>query len=165
MNFRIGHGYDLHAIEESYGGVMSLGGLEIKANYNIIAHSDGDVILHAVCDSILGAIGASDIGQIFSDRNPQWSNCKSEKFLSETIIRMQKANYNIVNLDITYIGEIPKLSPHKESIREKIVNIISETTLIDISQINLKAKTSEKLGIIGQKQAIECHVVSLLASL
>ena len=160
---RIGHGYDLHRLEplppEGAGRPLVLGGVTLEHDKGPVGHSDGDAVLHAITDALLGAIGGPDIGQLFPDNDPRWEGAESEIFLRESAQRVEAAGMHIVNLDITVVCERPKISPHKEAICTRIAQLLK----IDRSQVNLKGKTHEKVDAVGEGRAIETHVVVLLA--
>jgi 2-C-methyl-D-erythritol 2,4-cyclodiphosphate synthase len=154
--FRIGHGFDLHRLEE--GRDLIVGGVKIEHDRGAAGHSDGDVVYHAVTDAILGAIGEPDIGQLFPDNDPQWKGADSKVFVAEADRKMREAGYVIGNLDVTVICQRPKLSPHKDTMRRNLAYLLG----CDESQVNLKGKTHEKVDAIGEGRAIGCHVVVLL---
>lgn len=145
---RSGLGFDLHKYESGNG--IILGGLKIDCDYKIIAHSDGDVLLHSIADSILGAAGLGDIGKYFSDQNETNKDIDSSKIIEFCLNELKNLNLEIYNIDSTIICELPKINPHREDILEKLSNILK----IPVSKIGLKATTSEKIGIIGSNKAI-----------
>jgi 2-C-methyl-D-erythritol 2,4-cyclodiphosphate synthase len=153
---RIGHGYDVHA----FGGdkPLILGGLVFKDHQGLIAHSDGDVLLHAICDSLLGAASLRDIGYHFPDTDKQYANANSLTLLSQVLLLLQTKNYKINNLDITVIAQTPIMSDHIENITDNICRTLS----INIEQCNVKATTTEHLGYIGRKEGIAVHCVCLI---
>lgn len=153
---RIGHGYDIHQFTEN--AELILGGIKIPYEYGVKAHSDGDVLIHAVCDAILGALALGDIGQYFPDTDPKNKNIDSRKMLNEIVQLMQKENYNLGNLDATIITEKPKLSPHINAMCKNL----SKDLQTDVTNINIKATTHEKQDAIGQGKAIAAHAVVLL---
>lgn len=159
---RIGHGYDLHRLEPmapaGAGRPFVLGGLRIDHDRGPVGHSDGDALLHAVTDAILGALAEPDIGQLFSDRDPKWDGADSTIFLAEAVRRMQARGLRLGNLDATVICERPKIGPVKESMRARLAELIG----VDASAINIKGKTHEKVDAVGEGRAIEVHVVALL---
>lgn len=154
--FRIGHGFDLHRLEP--GHALVVGGLKLDHDRGCDAHSDGDVIYHAVTDAILGALAQEDIGQLFPDNDPKWKAADSRIFVEEAVRRMREAGYAIGNLDVTVILQKPKLGPHKQTIRENLAGLLG----CDLSQVNLKGKTHEHVDALGENRAIACHVVALL---
>lgn len=164
--FRIGHGYDLHRLEPlapaGAGRPFILGGVMVDPTGNFgrgpVAHSDGDVLLHAITDALLGAIGQQDIGQLFPDNSPENDARDSSDFLLEAVRRVHAAGYRVGNLDCTVILERPKLSPHKSAIRSKLATWLS----VPQDMVNLKGKTHEKVDAVGESRAVEAHVVVLL---
>ena len=156
FNMRIGHGYDIHQLTS--GDHISLGGVEITCPYEIVAHSDGDVVIHAICDAMLGAAALGDIGQHFSDEDDANKNCDSKHFLQHIDSLIKKQGYKVGNIDVTIIAETPKLSPHIQNMRASLTTVLG----IELQQINIKATTNEKLDSIGANQAIACHAVLLL---
>eukprot|EP00262_Sarcandra_glabra_P011541 TRINITY_DN278_c0_g1_i3.p1 TRINITY_DN278_c0_g1~~TRINITY_DN278_c0_g1_i3.p1 ORF type:complete len:242 (-),score=26.63 TRINITY_DN278_c0_g1_i3:235-960(-) len=156
LPFRVGHGFDLHRLEP--GLPLIIGGIDIPHDRGCEAHSDGDVLLHCVVDAILGALGLPDIGQIFPDTDPKWGGAASSVFLKEAVKLMHEAGYELGNLDATLILQRPKLSPHKESIRTNLCELLGA----DPSVVNLKAKTHEKVDSLGENRSIAAHTVVLL---
>ncbi|KDP25383.1 hypothetical protein JCGZ_20539 [Jatropha curcas] len=156
LPFRVGHGFDLHRLEPGYP--LIIGGINVPHDRGCEAHSDGDVLLHCVVDAILGALGLPDIGQIFPDSDPKWKGAPSSVFIQEAVRLMHEAGYDIGNLDATLILQRPKLSPHKEAIRENLCKLLGA----DPSVINLKAKTHEKVDSLGENRSIAAHTVVLL---
>ncbi|XP_048320404.2 2-C-methyl-D-erythritol 2,4-cyclodiphosphate synthase, chloroplastic [Ziziphus jujuba] len=156
LPFRVGHGFDLHRLEPGYP--LIIGGINIPHERGCEAHSDGDVLLHCVVDAILGALGLPDIGQIFPDSDPKWKGAPSSVFIKEAVRLMHEAGYELGNLDATLILQRPKLSPHKEAIRANL----SELLGADLSVVNLKAKTHEKVDSLGENRSIAAHTVVLL---
>lgn len=159
---RIGHGYDLHRLEPiapaGAGRPFVLGGLRIDHDRGPVGHSDGDALLHAVTDAILGALAEPDIGQLFSDRDPRWDGADSTIFLAEAVRRMRARGLRIGNVDVTVICERPKIGPVKDSMRARL----SELLDTEVGAINIKGKTHEKVDAVGEGRAIEVHVVALL---
>lgn len=153
---RIGHGYDLHRLEP--GGKLIVGGVQLEHERGCVAHSDGDVLYHAVTDAVLGALGQDDIGQLFPDDDPRWRGAASDVFVAEATRRMAEAGYRIGNLDATVILSGPKLAPHKAAIRRNLANLLS----CDPAQVSVKGKTHEQVGALGRGEAIECHAVVAL---
>ena len=145
---RSGIGFDLHRYEDGEG--IIIGGFIIDCNYKIVAHSDGDVLLHSIADSILGATGSGDIGLFFSDQDQKNKNLDSRKIIDYCLDTLDKKNLEIFNIDTTIICEYPKINPW----REQILNKLSEILKISVSKIGLKATTSEQIGIIGENKAI-----------
>lgn len=156
MRARIGHGYDVHAFAPGDGFV--LGGVKIPADRTIVAHSDGDVLIHAFCDALLGAIGQGDIGHLFPDNDPQNENRDSREFLCEVKRRLDVEAYRLGNADVTIIAQAPKMAPHITAMRQ----VLAQDLDCQAHQINVKATTTEKLGFIGREQGIAVAVVVLL---
>ncbi len=155
-NIRIGHGYDVHALAEGNG--LVLGGVTISCDYCFIAHSDGDVLIHALCDALLGAMGKGDIGFHFSDMDAANKNRDSREFLRVVRSLMTEELYQLVNADVTIIAQSPKMAPHIDSMKQKLALDLDA----DLSQLNIKATTTEKLGFAGRKEGIAVHAVVLL---
>lgn len=153
-DIRIGHGYDLHRLQK--GGVLTLGGVIVSEELSPIAHSDGDVVLHALVDAMLGALGQGDIGEHFPDSDPRWKNAPSRVFVQEIFARVKTAGYFIANADITILAETPRLKPFKA----EMARIVSQ--LIGDAPVNIKAGTNEKCDAIGRGEAIAAHAVVLL---
>ena len=159
---RIGHGYDLHRLErvppEGQGRPLVLAGVQLDHPMGPVSHSDGDVVLHAVTDAMLGAIGAEDIGQVFPDDDPGNEGRPSSDFLRAACQQVRTAGWSLVNLDITVICERPKLKTHKGAMISSIANVMA----CDPAQVNIKGKTHEGVDAVGEGRAIEVHVVALL---
>lgn len=155
---RIGHGFDLHRLE--LGHDLIVGGVKLAHDRGCDAHSDGDVLYHAVTDAVLGALGMDDIGQLFPDNDPAWKGADSATFLREAYRRMSAQGYAIGNLDCTVILQRPKLGAHKPAIKANLAELLG----CDISQVNLKAKTHEEVDALGENRAIACHAVVLLVT-
>jgi len=153
---RIGHGYDVHA----FGGNkhLILGGVVFEEHRGLIAHSDGDVLLHAICDALLGAASLRDIGYHFPDTDERYANADSLELLKHVFLLLQSKNYKINNLDITVIAQTPKMSKHITSINKNICKVLS----IKNNQCNVKATTTEQLGYIGREEGIAVHCVCLI---
>jgi len=154
--FRIGHGYDVHRFGE--GDFIVLGGVKIAHHSGFIAHSDGDVLIHALCDALLGAIAAGDIGQHFPDNDAQYKNIDSTVLLEKTNQLVNKMQYVIANVDLTIIAQTPKMAPHIQAMLQTLVGILN----IDKTQINIKATTTETLGFTGREEGIAVHAVAML---
>ena len=135
-----------------------MAGVTLPDELSLLAHSDGDLILHALCDALLGAAGAGDIGQHFPDTYPNLAGVSSAKLLAQVMRLLARENFFIGNIDITVIAQVPKLAPHRQSFLDSLSNLLN----IDISRINIKATTTEGLGAIGNKEGIACHAVVLL---
>ncbi|WP_119327646.1 2-C-methyl-D-erythritol 2,4-cyclodiphosphate synthase [Cysteiniphilum halobium] len=157
MMFRIGHGYDVHRISTENKPLM-LGGIEVNAPFCLEAHSDGDVILHAITDSLLGAGALGDIGQHFPDTDPKHKNQASKDFLVHAQHGIQALGYHIANIDVTVIAQVPKIAPYILAMRQCIATLLQ----LELNQVNIKATTTEKLGFTGRKEGIACHAISLI---
>jgi 2-C-methyl-D-erythritol 2,4-cyclodiphosphate synthase len=153
---RIGHGYDVHRLVADRQ--LILGGVVIPHHLGLLGHSDADVLLHSICDAILGALGEGDIGRHFPDTDPAYRGISSLKLLREVMALAEAAGYAIGNLDATVIAQRPKLAPH---IRAMVENI-AEACAADIKRINVKATTTEQLGYEGRGEGISSHAVVLL---
>jgi 2-C-methyl-D-erythritol 2,4-cyclodiphosphate synthase len=154
--FRIGQGYDCHALVE--GRKLIIGGVDIPHHVGLLGHSDADVLLHAITDSILGAAALGDIGRHFPDTDPEFKGADSRKLLKEAARRVVATGYSIGNIDCTIIAQRPKMAPHIPSMRANI----AEDLGVDISQVNVKAKTNEKLGYLGREEGIAAESIALL---
>ena len=155
---RIGHGFDVHAFTK--GKEIILGGVKIPFHKSFKAHSDGDVLIHAICDAMLGSLALGDIGALFPPSEAQWEGCNSDYFLKEVYKRVQDKGYELANIDCTIICEKPKIRPYVEQIQASIANFLNETK----DKISIKATTTEKLGYCGREEGVAVHVVSLLNS-
>ncbi|AWK40661.1 2-C-methyl-D-erythritol 2,4-cyclodiphosphate synthase [Photorhabdus laumondii subsp. laumondii] len=153
---RIGHGFDVHKFGGE--GPIIIGGVRIPYEQGLLAHSDGDVALHAATDALLGAAALGDIGKLFPDTDPAFKGVDSRKLLREAYSRIREKGYRIGNLDITIIAQAPKMLPHIPQMR---VNL-AEDLQCHIDDINVKATTTEKLGFVGRKEGIACEAVALL---
>ena len=153
---RIGHGFDVHKFGGK--GPIKLGGVTIPHDEGLIAHSDGDVALHALCDALLGALALGDIGMHFPDSSPSFLGIDSRKLLKNVYQKVLSKGYQIGNLDITIVAQTPKIAPYIAQMR----TIISSILDTDINNVNLKATTTEKLGYTGRKEGIATHAVVLL---
>jgi len=153
---RIGHGYDVHQLVE--GRKLILGGVEIDHSKGLLGHSDADVLLHAVCDAVLGALGLGDIGKHFPDTDVAYAGADSRGLLRHVVTLMTESNYSLGNLDVTIAAQQPKLAPHLASMKANIAADFNGQS----NQINIKATTTEKLGFIGREEGIEAHAVVLL---
>lgn len=153
---RVGQGYDVHAFGE--GDHIVIGGVSIPHERGLIAHSDGDVLVHALCDALLGAAALGDIGQHFPDSDPQYSGVNSRELLREVVSLLRSKGYQLVNADMTVIAQAPKMSPHIEQMRQNL----AEDMGCDFDQVNVKATTTEKLGFEGRKEGIACQAIVLL---
>ncbi|HIG79762.1 MAG TPA: 2-C-methyl-D-erythritol 2,4-cyclodiphosphate synthase [Cycloclasticus sp.] len=153
---RIGHGYDAHRFEKDKQ--LVLGGVTIPHEFGLLAHSDGDVALHALCDALLGAIGRGDIGQHFPDSSAEYENIDSRLLLRHVYKLVEEAGFDLGNVDITIIAQAPKLAAHLPQMSVLIANDLK----CKQSQINIKATTTEGMGFAGRKEGIEVHAVVLI---
>ncbi|MDH5392138.1 MAG: 2-C-methyl-D-erythritol 2,4-cyclodiphosphate synthase [Gammaproteobacteria bacterium] len=154
--FRIGHGFDVHAFEP--GNHIVMAGVSIPYQQQFKAHSDGDVLLHAVCDALLGAAALGDIGQHFPDTDVQYNNIDSRQLLRHVISLLTQHHYQLGNLDVTIIAQAPKMSAHITRMR----NNLAEDFAVPVGQINVKATTTEQLGYTGREEGISVHAVALI---
>jgi 2-C-methyl-D-erythritol 2,4-cyclodiphosphate synthase len=153
---RIGQGYDCHALV--VGRKLIIGGVTIPHTTGLLGHSDADVLLHAITDALFGAAGLGDIGRHFSDTNPQFSGADSRVLLRAAMAKVKQAGYAVVNLDTTIIAQQPKMAPHISM----MVSYIAQDLEVEEHQINVKAKTNEKLGYLGREEGIAAEAVVLL---
>jgi len=155
---RIGIGYDSHRFAAGDG--IMIGGVHVPFHYGVSAHSDGDVLLHALCDALLGALALGDIGQHFSDQDPQYAGVSSLMLLQQVLVKMKQQQYRLVNMDAVVICEAPKLQPHIETMR----CCIAQALEVELQQISVKATTNEKMGFIGREEGLAAQVVVMLES-
>ncbi len=153
---RIGHGFDVHKFGGE--GPLILAGIAVPFEQGFVAHSDGDVAIHALCDAILGALCLADIGNHFPDTDGQYKNISSRILLRHVVALMTEKGYSLGNADITIVAQAPKISPYLLTMRE----CLSEDLVCEIDQINVKATTTEKLGYTGRKEGVAVHAVVLL---
>ncbi|MBX3317678.1 MAG: 2-C-methyl-D-erythritol 2,4-cyclodiphosphate synthase [Phycisphaeraceae bacterium] len=162
VGVRIGHGYDLHRLEPlGQAGTrdrLMLGGIQIESDRVPVAHSDGDALLHAITDAILGALAMPDIGQLFPDTDPRHAGEDSSVYLREAARRAASAGWSIANLDATVVLERPRIGPHKEAMRTRIAELVG----ITVDRVNVKGKTHERVDAVGEGRAVEVHVVAIL---
>lgn len=156
MNFRVGHGYDVHALGE--GLKLVLGGVEIPHTKGCIAHSDGDVLLHAICDALLGAVALGDIGKHFPDTSAEFKGIDSRKLLAKVVGLLADKGYKVGNVDSTIAMQRPKLRPYIDAMREQIAQTIG----IDVDCVSVKATTTEKLGFEGEELGVSATSVVLV---
>ena len=154
---RIGFGTDVHAFGP--GEFLMLGGIRIAHSRGVVAHSDGDVVLHAVCDALLGAAGLGDIGQHFSDADPQWKGADSTQFVARVLALLRARRLTVENVDLTVIAQAPKIAPYREAMRRRIAQLLE----VSDDRVNLKATTTEGLGFLGRAEGIAAQVVVLLS--
>ena len=157
MSLKIGHGYDAHRFVS--GRALVLGGVKVPYSAGLLGHSDADVLTHAFCDAILGALGGGDIGVHFPDSDQQYKNVRSIKLLEQVVALAAEQDYSLVNGDITVIAQEPKLSSHLPAMKENMARACG----VEPERINIKATTTEKMGFIGRSEGIGAHAVVLLA--
>ena len=153
---RIGHGYDVHRFGE--GSFITLGGVQIPHKFGLLAHSDGDVLLHALSDALLGAAALGDIGTLFPDTAAEFKGIDSRILLRDVFARVQQAGYAIGNLDVTIIAQAPKMAPHIDA----MCAVLAADLQCDLNRVNVKATTTEQLGFTGRKEGIATEAVVLL---
>ncbi len=153
---RIGHGYDVHRFGS--GDSVILGGVRVPHDRGLIAHSDGDVLLHAVCDALLGAMSLGDIGKHFPDTDNNYKNADSRSLLRQVIAMVASQSYDVANLDVTLLAQTPKVSTYTD---EMCHNLAADLQ-VECNQVNVKATTTEKLGFVGREEGIAAHAVVLL---
>ncbi len=153
---RIGHGFDVHKF--GTGEFVILGGVKIPYTQGLIAHSDGDVVLHALTDALLGAVALGDIGKLFPDTDAQFKGADSRGLLRTAFAKVQQLGYEIGNIDMTIMAQAPKMRPHIDAMRANIAQDLN----CDIQQVNVKATTTEELGFVGRREGIACTAVALL---
>ena len=155
-SFKIGHGYDVHQLVEERA--LVIGGVTIPYDRGLLGHSDADVLLHAITDAIIGALGLGDIGHAFPDTNPETQGIASTKILADIYDMMREKGYGIGNIDATILAEAPKMAPHLQQMKANIALILHT----DVASVNIKATTTEKLGFVGRKEGMACEAVVLL---
>ncbi len=153
---RIGHGYDVHAFAENRKCII--GGVEIPCEKGLLGHSDADVLLHAISDSLLGAAALGDIGKHFPDTDEKYKGADSLVLLARVCELLREKGYKVVNIDATIIAQMPKMAPHIQQMRENIASVLG----VDVDFVNVKATTEEKLGFTGRKEGISAHCVALI---
>jgi 2-C-methyl-D-erythritol 2,4-cyclodiphosphate synthase len=159
MNIRIGHGFDVHRFAPACDNArVILAGVAIPHSKNLIAHSDGDVLIHALCDALLGAAALGDIGKHFPDTDSVYKNINSRELLQKVVALLQQKNYRVGNVDVTVVAQAPKVLPHVNAMRTNLAHDLA----IDIDAVNVKATTTEKLGFEGREEGVSCHAVALI---
>ena len=156
MSYRIGFGFDVHQLSEGFP--LYLGGLQLQSAKGAVGHSDADVLIHAICDALLGAANLRDIGFHFPNTDEQYKGIDSKKLLSEVIQKLKFKNYNVVNIDATLVLEQPKINPHIESMQQ----VLSSVMNINADDISIKATTNEKLGFVGREEGVAAYAVALI---
>jgi 2-C-methyl-D-erythritol 2,4-cyclodiphosphate synthase len=154
---RIGSGFDVHAF--GAGDHLMLGGVRIAHSRGVVAHSDGDVLLHALCDALLGAAGLGDIGQHFPDSDPRWKGAASARFVTAVLGLLQARRLAVLNADLTVIAEAPRIAPHREAICREVARLLE----VPVERVNLKATTTERLGFLGRAEGVAAQAVVLLS--
>ncbi|MEY4640272.1 MAG: 2-C-methyl-D-erythritol 2,4-cyclodiphosphate synthase [Pseudomonadota bacterium] len=162
MQFRIGHGYDVHRFADNGepGAHVTIGGVRIAHTRPLLAHSDGDVLVHALCDALLGALALGDIGRHFPDTDPRYRNCSSLLLLQQVLALVRAEGWEITNADTTLVAQAPRFAPHVQHMRETLALAMG----IETAQVSVKATTTEGLGFTGREEGIACHAVTLLQS-
>jgi 2-C-methyl-D-erythritol 2,4-cyclodiphosphate synthase len=153
---RIGHGFDAHRFGE--GDSVTIGGISIPHSQGLIAHSDGDVLIHAICDAILGAMALGDIGKHFPDNDPAFKNIDSAELLKSVMQSANKKGYVVGNLDCTVIAQAPRLGAHISAMQTKLAGLLN----VEVDAVNVKATTTEKMGYTGRGEGISAHAVVLM---
>lgn len=159
LPFRIGTGYDVHAFGS--GDRVVIGGVAIPHTHGLVAHSDGDVLIHALCDALLGALALGDIGRHFPPGDPRWAGVDSRELLRAVVAMLHQRGWRVGNVDAVVVCERPKLLPHIETMRERLAADLG----VAPDAVGVKATTSEKLGFTGREEGIAAHAVALLARL
>jgi 2-C-methyl-D-erythritol 2,4-cyclodiphosphate synthase len=154
---RIGSGFDVHAF--GAGDAIMLGGVRIPHSHGVIAHSDGDVLLHALCDALLGAAALGDIGQHFSDTDARWRGADSAQFVVRVMGLLRERGFSVCNADLSVLAQAPKIAPHRAAIRARVAQLLE----VGEAQVNIKATTTEGLGFLGRAEGIAAQAVVLLA--
>lgn len=154
--FRIGHGFDVHSVGD--GDHVMIGGVRIPHRHGFVAHSDGDVLLHALCDALLGACALGDIGHHFPDTDARWAGADSRVLLRHVLSLVEAAGYRVGNVDATVIAQAPRLAPHVDAMREAIAADLG----VAVTAVNVKATTTERLGFTGRGEGIAAEAVALL---
>jgi 2-C-methyl-D-erythritol 2,4-cyclodiphosphate synthase len=154
---RIGSGIDVHAFGP--GDFIMLGGVRIPHTHGVVAHSDGDVVLHALCDALLGAAGLGDIGHHFSDSDPQWKGADSARFVASVLALLRARRLAVANVDLTVLAQAPKIAPYREAMRRQIAQLLE----VGAERVNIKATTTEGLGFLGRAEGIAAQAVVLLS--
>jgi 2-C-methyl-D-erythritol 2,4-cyclodiphosphate synthase len=153
---KIGSGFDVHAFGP--GDFVMLGGVRVPHTAGVVAHSDGDVVLHSVCDALLGAAGLGDIGQHFSDKDPKWKGADSAQFVQAILQMLSARKLRVGNADVTVIAEAPKVGPVRDRMRRRLADLLA----VPPEQVNIKATTTEHLGFLGRAEGLAAHAVVLL---
>ncbi|TLY61069.1 MAG: 2-C-methyl-D-erythritol 2,4-cyclodiphosphate synthase [Gammaproteobacteria bacterium] len=153
---RIGSGFDVHAFGP--GDFVMLGGIRVAHSRGVLAHSDGDVVLHALCDALLGAAGLGDIGQHFRDTDPRWRGADSSVFVTQVLALLRDRRLAVANVDVTVLAQAPKIATHRDAMRRRIAQLLE----VAAERVNIKATTTEGLGFLGRAEGIAAQAVVLL---
>ena len=153
---KVGSGFDVHAFGP--GSFVMLGGVRVPHTAGVVAHSDGDVVLHAVCDALLGAAGLGDIGQHFSDKDSKWKGADSAQFVTAVLAMLTARKLRVGNCDVTVIAETPKVGPVRDSMRRRLAELLG----VSSENVNIKATTTERLGFLGRSEGIAAQAIVLL---
>lgn len=156
MNIRVGYGYDVHRLVE--GRDLWLGGVHIEHTLGLLGHSDADVLIHAICDALLGAANLRDIGYHFPDTAPEYKGADSKALLSRTVDLLAQHGYRVGNVDCTVCAERPKINPHIDAMKAVLAPLLR----VDLDAVSLKATTSERMGFVGREEGIAAHAVALI---
>ncbi|MDN4166238.1 2-C-methyl-D-erythritol 2,4-cyclodiphosphate synthase [Cytophagales bacterium LB-30] len=156
MNIRIGFGFDVHQLKE--GVDFWIGGIKVEHSKGAFGHSDADVLIHAICDALLGAANLRDIGYHFSDKDPQYKGIDSKKLLAQVVKLLRENHYEIGNIDSTLVLEMPKINPHVDKMKQ----VLAEVMKVRVEDISIKATTNEKMGFIGREEGVVAQAVALI---
>jgi 2-C-methyl-D-erythritol 2,4-cyclodiphosphate synthase len=160
MQLRIGHGYDAHRFAEpSDNRPLMLGGIEVPHDRGLIAHSDGDALIHALCDALLGAVALGDIGRHFPDTDQAYKNADSAVLLQRVLGLVKNLGWSVVNADMTILAQSPRMAPYINAMRFRIATLLE----VEVDVVNVKASTTEGMGFVGRKEGLETHAVVLLS--
>ena len=160
MQLRIGHGYDAHRFAEpSDNRPLMLGGVEVPHDRGLLAHSDGDALIHALCDALLGAVALGDIGRHFPDNDQAYKNADSTVLLQRVLGLVKNLGWSVVNADMTILAQSPRMASHINMMRSRLAVLLE----VDLDAVNVKASTTEGMGFVGRKEGLETHAVVLLS--
>ncbi len=156
LNIRVGHGYDVHAFADNRD--LMLGGVKVPYERGLAGHSDADVLIHALCDALLGSVALNDIGYHFPDSDPQYKNRDSTLFLEHTIALLKEKGWSVGNVDCTIMAQEPKIGPYVAAMKQRLATLL----LVDEDDVNIKATTTERLGFVGRVEGIAAEAVVLV---
>jgi len=156
MNMRVGQGFDVHAFGE--GNQVMLGGIAIPHTRGLVAHSDGDVLIHALCDALLGAAGLGDIGHHFPDTDPHYKGASGESLLTASLDKVTGLGWRVVNVDITLLAQVPRVAAHRPAMTANLARMLA----LPLDAVNVKATTTERLGFVGREEGIAVQAICLL---